>query len=147
MFVYSIGCWLIIKMKCSATLKLLPKCRCLIQQRNISYQRLRNWYGSLVKPKPQQPPYAHITQIGDPILRTVCDPVPIKLIASPETKFLIKCMRAVFTKYNCVGLSAPQIGIQLRVFMMEFNEKHAKQYPVEEHKSKEITLVPFTVCI
>lgn len=114
-------------------------------RRSISYQRLKNWYGSLVKPKPEEPPYKHITQAGDPVLRSVAEPVPTKLIDSPETKYLVSCMKEVFTKYKCVGLSAPQIGIPLRVIAIEFNEKHIAEYSAEERKSKEMSVLPFTV--
>lgn len=116
-------------------------------QRCISYQRLKNWYGSLVKPKPHEPPYKHAVQIGDPVLRVVAEPIPIKFINSPETNFLISRMKHVFQKYKCIGLSAPQIGIPLRVIAFEFNEKHINEYNLEEQKSREMSLVPFTVFI
>lgn len=115
--------------------------------RCISYQRLKNWYGSLVKPAPNEPPYKHVVQIGDPVLRTVADPIPIKLIKSPETNFLVARMKYVFKKYECMGLSAPQIGVPLRVIAFEFNENHMKDYSVEEQKSREMNLVPFTVLL
>ncbi|GJQ74744.1 hypothetical protein Trydic_g21593 [Trypoxylus dichotomus] len=47
----------------------------------------------------------------------------------------------------CVGLSAPQIGVGSQVFVMEFQEKHAKQFTEKEFKLKEMSLVPFTVVI
>lgn len=118
------------------------------QVRSISYQRLKNWYAALIKPlqaKAEGPPYKHITQIGDPLLRSVADPIPIQLVASPETNFLVKRMTNVFRKYDCVGLSAPQIGIPLRVFIMEFNERHRKSYSSSEQKAMEMDLLPFTV--
>lgn len=132
-------------MKCTTIIRLSPNPIRVTHQRNISYQRLKNWYGSLISPKPQEAPYGHITQIGDPVLRRVSDPIPIKLIASSETKFLVDRMKSVFNKYGCVGLSAPQIGVPLRAFIMAFSEKHMKTYTPEEHKSKEMSLVPFTV--
>lgn len=120
----------------------------MVLRRYISYQRLKNWYGSLVKPKPHDPPYKHVVQVGDPVLRTVSEPIPIKLIHSNETNFLIAYMKHVLRKYKCVGLSAPQIGIPLRVIAIEFNEKHMMEYSAEEQKCREMSLLPFTVlCI
>lgn len=113
--------------------------------RNISYQRLKNWYGSLVKPKAHDPPYKHVVQVGDPVLRAVAEPIPIKLINSPETNFLVSCMKHVLTKYRCTGISAPQIGIPLRVIAVEFNEKHMRDYSAADQKIKEMSLMPFTV--
>lgn len=113
--------------------------------RCISYQRLKNWYGSLIKPRPHEPPYKHVVQIGDPVLRSVAEPIPIKLIKSPETDFLVSRIKHVFRKYECMGLSAPQIGVPLRVIAFECNEKHMKEYNLEEQKSREMNLVPFTV--
>lgn len=115
--------------------------------RSISYQRLKNWYGSLVKPKARDPPYKHVVQVGDPVLRAVAEPIPIKLIQSPETNFLVSCMRNVLTKYGCMGLSAPQIGIPLRVIAVEFNERHMKDYSAGEQKVREMSLMPFTVLL
>lgn len=114
-------------------------------KRSISYQRLKNWYGNLVKPRPNEPPYKHVVQVGDPILRTIAEPIPIKLINSPETNFLVSRMKYVFTKYECMGLSAPQIGVPLRVIAFEFNEKRMKEFSLEEQKCREMQLVPFTV--
>lgn len=113
--------------------------------RSISYQRLKNWYGNLVKPKPHDPPYKHVVQVGDPVLRTVSEPIPIKLINSPETNFLVHRMKHVFSKYSCIGLSAPQIGVPLRVIAIEFNENHMREYTEQEQKSREMSLIPFTV--
>lgn len=130
-------------MMCRSMLK--PLTRCTAVQRYISYQKLKNWYGSLIKPKPQGPPYKYVTQIGDPVLRSVAEPIPTKLINSPETAFLISCMKYVFLRYKCVGLSAPQIGIPLRVLAIEFNEKHLQEYTEEERKNRDMDLLPFTV--
>lgn len=113
--------------------------------RHLSYKKMRSWYAGLVKPKPQQPPYSHIVQIGDPTLRTVSEKVPDNLINSSEINFLINQMKVVFNKYKCVGLSASQVGVPLRLIMFEFNEKHAKAFSEEEKKIKEIQIIPFTV--
>lgn len=118
-----------------------------VSRRFISYQRLKNWYGSLIKPKQHEPPYRHVVQVGDPVLRSVAEPIPIPLINSSETNFLVSYMTHVFRKYNCMGLAAPQIGVPLRVIAFEFNEKHMKEFTLEEQKSREINLVPYTVLL
>lgn len=119
----------------------------LIQCRKLSYKTLVTWYSSLVKPKPRDPPFNHIVQIGDPTLRATCEDIPIDLIQSPEVQYLINQLKTVMRKYNCVGLSAPQIGTPLQLIMIEFNEKHAKYYGNDEFKRKEMSLVPLMVQI
>lgn len=116
------------------------------QVRKLSYGQLKSWYCGLVKRPPLNPPYIHVNQIGDPILRQQADPVPSNLIGSPELNLLIKRMKYVLNKYDCVGLSAPQIGISQRVFLMEFNKKHMKSFSPKEQAAREMTLFPFKVC-
>ncbi|KAF2879437.1 hypothetical protein ILUMI_26737 [Ignelater luminosus] len=119
----------------------------LAQSRKISYGQLKSWYSGLVKKPPPIPPYSHIIQIGDPVLRVVADNVPNDLIKSSEIQFLIKIMKGVFKRYDCVGLSAPQIGISLRVFITEFNANHLKAFDEAERKTKEMKIFPQTVVI
>ncbi|CAG9832285.1 unnamed protein product [Diabrotica balteata] len=115
--------------------------------RYISYKTLRTWYANLVKPKPNDPPYSHIVQIGDPNLRVSSEEICEDDICRPEAQYLIKKLRNAFQSNNCVGLSAPQIGIPLQVVIAEFNEKHLKGYPKNEIKAKEMTIQPQTVII
>lgn len=105
----------------------------------------KDWYRSIYEPRTVDPPYQHITQIGDPILRTIADPVPENLITSKEINFLIQQMISVLRKYDCVGLSAPQVGIPLRVIVMEFKSKVQDVIPKEIYKSKEMATLPLTV--
>lgn len=116
------------------------------QTRHLSYYwKLRNWYAGLVKPGQRNPPYIHVVQVGDPRLRSRAEDIIPDNIKRPEVQELIKHMSYVFNKYNCVGLSAPQIGVNSKLFVMEFQEKHAKEYSEKEFKLKEMSLMPFTV--
>lgn len=107
----------------------------------------KDWYRSIYEPRTVDPPYQHITQIGDPILRTIADPVPEDLINSKEINFLIQQMISVLRKYDCVGLSAPQVGIPLRVFIMEFKSKVQDVIPREIYRNKEMATLPLTVSL
>lgn len=117
------------------------------QIRHVSLKRIGTWYSSLVKPRNAGPPYKHIVQIGDPILRSPAEKVPADLIKSEEISLLIKLMKKVSKLHECVGLSAPQIGVPLQIFLMEFNEKHAKLYDEREFINKEMSLQPQTVSV
>lgn len=105
----------------------------------------RDWYRSIYEPRTIDPPYQHITQIGDPVLRLIADPVPEELITSKEINFLITQMISVLRKYDCVGLSAPQVGIPLRVIVMEVKSKVQDVIPKEIYKIKEMETLPLTV--
>lgn len=115
------------------------------QIRSISYYKVHSWYSGLIKPRQQKPPYYHVVQVGDPRLRNKAEQIPLDQIKTPEIQKLIKQMKCVLEKYECVGLSAPQIGVNSRMFLMEFNENHKKHYSEKEFKLKEMLLVPFTV--
>lgn len=116
-----------------------------MQLRQLSYGKLKSWYCNIVKKPPPIPPYSHIVQIGDPILRQVSERVPTNFIKSPEMQFLLKQMKSVFKKYDCVGLSAPQIGIALQVIIVEFNKDHAMQYTNKEITVKSMDFISQTV--
>lgn len=97
------------------------------QTRNLSFKKILTWQASLIKPKPQNPPFKHIIQIGDPSLRTICKPVPLEDIETDEIQKLIVYLKYVCKRYNCYGLSAPQIGVPLRIFTMGLSKKSLKR--------------------
>lgn len=109
-------------------------------------QSFRKWYQSLWSPAAAtEPPYDHVTQIGDPVLRQKANDVPPDAITSPEVKFLVDRMTRVLRKYNCVGLAAPQIGVPLNVIVVEFTEKHLGHHSKEAVKAKQMETMPLTV--
>ncbi|XP_062565483.1 peptide deformylase, mitochondrial-like [Armigeres subalbatus] len=107
------------------------------------------WYQSLWQSKTSsnEPPYGHVTQIGDPVLRQKAALVPVEAVNSPEVAYLVKHMINVMRKYDCVGLAAPQIGISLRILVMEFEERLKKHYTNAEYKIKQMDTLPLTVFI
>ena len=66
--------------------------------------------------------YSHVAQIGDPVLRKVSQPVNIDRISSSEIQNIIKQMRIMLKKYEAFGISAPQIGVPLRMFALQVTE-------------------------
>uniref|UniRef100_A0A1B6H4U6 Peptide deformylase n=2 Tax=Cuerna arida TaxID=1464854 RepID=A0A1B6H4U6_9HEMI len=65
-----------------------------------------------------KPPYSHVVQLGDPVLRCKAKIVEKTQLDTPEFKKLVNNMRKVVKRYKCVGISAPQLGIDLRVMAM-----------------------------
>ncbi|XP_076694551.1 conserved oligomeric Golgi complex subunit 8 isoform X2 [Callospermophilus lateralis] len=69
-----------------------------------------------------QPPYLHVCQIGDPVLRAVAAPVEPAQLETPELQRLVELLVQVMRRRRCVGLSAPQLGVPLQVLALEFPE-------------------------
>ncbi len=60
-----------------------------------------------------------IVKYGDPILETVCDPVPESHFGTPELRSLIADMFETMYWAHGVGLAAPQIGIPRRITVID----------------------------
>lgn len=69
---------------------------------------------------PPSPPYCHVCQVGDPVLRSHAVAVDPAAITGPEIQKVIYNMVKVMRKLECVGLSAPQIGVPLRILALEY---------------------------
>lgn len=93
------------------------------------------------------PPYNHVTQVGDPVLRGKSDPVHPQDIRTKEFQDLIQKMVGVMRKTGGVGLAAPQIGVAQQVFVMEFTEKHMKGFSEEIQKAREMEVVSLKVFV
>ena len=63
-----------------------------------------------------------ILRIGHPALRKISEPVPITEIRSKEIKKLIRDMYDTMEIAHGLGLAAPQIGIQKRLFVVGFEK-------------------------
>lgn len=115
------------------------------QFRELNYGAIKSWYSGLVKKPPPFPPYKHIVQIGDPILRSKANLIPTGIICTEETRFLVKRLKYVARKYNCVGLSAPQIGVPVQMILMEFDKKHALDFTIEQFANRKMHFLRQTV--
>lgn len=77
-------------------------------------------------------------QVGDPILRAEAETVDITTIHSPEFKEMVERMFKVMRKAKGQGIAAPQIGVGLRVFAIEFTGQHIKTLKDRGLSDKEI---------
>lgn len=94
-----------------------------------------------------QPPYSHVTQVGDPVLRSAAAEVPQDMLNSKEIDVIVDQMVQVLRKYNCVGLAAPQIGVSLRIIVMEFREDLNKKFTKEVYEARKMSPLPLTVSV
>ncbi|XP_054475957.1 peptide deformylase, mitochondrial [Anoplopoma fimbria] len=76
---------------------------------------------------PPSPPYSHVCQVGDPVLRLNAAAVDPAVITGPEVQKVIGTLVKVMRRLDCVGLSAPQIGVPLRILVLEYPEKMLKE--------------------
>jgi peptide deformylase len=56
-------------------------------------------------------------------------------------------MKKVQENYSLVGLASPQIGIELRVFILSFGDHLKEKFKPEVYKAKEMSNFPSTVFI
>jgi peptide deformylase len=88
-----------------------------------------------------------IMQAGDPILREPARPLAAHEIMTEETQRLIRDMRETMYDAPGVGLAAPQVGVSLRLAVIEDREDYLKSLPEHELLEKERSAVPFHVLI
>lgn len=109
-------------------------------------RKVLNWYARLSPSRGRiSPPYEHVVQIGDPTLRKVSEPVPVDKIKTEEVQKVIKKLELVLDRYGSVGMSAPQIGVNIRLFVLRHTARQISAVPSEVIKAKGMTVVPFTV--
>jgi peptide deformylase len=96
---------------------------------------------------PFEKSFLDIVQVGDPCIRRVSDPVPEDCLTAPEIKFLLNRMEKVRSDFRLVGIAAPQIGVNLRVFLACFDKEAMKSKTKETIEAKEMSLMPLTVFI
>lgn len=109
-------------------------------------RKILNWYARMSPSHGRSaPPYEHVVQIGDPRLRKICEPVPLDKIKSQEIQTVIKKLEHVLKKYNSLGMSAPQIGINLRIFALKNTADQIAKLPKNLVAMRGIEVVPFTV--
>ncbi|MCB0733905.1 MAG: peptide deformylase [Flavobacteriales bacterium] len=64
-----------------------------------------------------------IRAFGDPVLRKKCDSIPTDY---PDLKELINSMYETMDESNGVGLAAPQIGLDIRLFVIDSTSMYDK---------------------
>jgi len=82
--------------------------------------------GGPAAPTAPTAPANPIVQVGDPVLRGVAKPVDPREIATPAFQALVARMIAAMRAAPGVGLAAPQLGIPLRVIVLEDNAERMK---------------------
>ena len=91
------------------------------------------------------PPFRHIVQLGDPVLRVQCEPVQAADIKTGEIQEVIDAMKFALKRFDCVGLSAPQIGVPIQIMMVQFTKKQMSFWSEEIRKKREMEVLPLKI--
>lgn len=86
-----------------------------------------------------------IYQAGEPLLRQKAKPLSDEEIKSDYVKQLIELMRDTMRDIPAVGVAAPQVGVSLRLAVIEYGM--ATQLPQEVLEERQIKPTPFHVII
>ncbi len=88
-----------------------------------------------------------IVQVGDGVLRERAREVPREQLGTPELKALVARMIESMREAPGVGLAAPQLGVPLRVLVLEDREALMAALTAEERKERERVPVPLRVFV
>lgn len=96
---------------------------------------------------PPSPPYSHVCQVGDPVLRSLASPVDPATITSPKIQQVISTMKTVMRKLGSEGLSAPQIGVPLRILMLEYSVKMFEEVSPAVREAQALSVQPLRIFV
>uniref|UniRef100_A0A8D2J923 Peptide deformylase n=1 Tax=Varanus komodoensis TaxID=61221 RepID=A0A8D2J923_VARKO len=97
--------------------------------------------------RPPAPPYGHVCQVGDPTLRARAAPVEPARVRGAEVQALIRALVRAMRRHGCVALSAPQVGVPLRVFVAEYPERLCAELPARERQARQVAPFPLRVFV
>lgn len=96
---------------------------------------------------PPVPPFAAPVQVGAPVLRGAAAAVSPEQLGSPELRRLAAALAAGLRGRPCLGLSAPQLGVPLRVFAAELPPARCARYPPALSQAHRIEPFPLRVLV
>uniref|UniRef100_A0A8D0GFK3 Peptide deformylase n=1 Tax=Sphenodon punctatus TaxID=8508 RepID=A0A8D0GFK3_SPHPU len=112
-------------------------------------ERPRPYWKSLRRKvlQPPSPPYSKVCQVGDPVLRSAAAAVEPWRVTGAEVQALIRKLVRVMRKEDCVGLSAPQLGVPLQVFVAEFTKRQWQDNAPGLREAKQMAPFPLRVFV
>ncbi|XP_032891506.1 peptide deformylase, mitochondrial isoform X1 [Amblyraja radiata] len=92
---------------------------------------------------PPEPPYRRPCLVGTPVLRAV----PADQVRGPEVQRLVHALVAALRRADAVGLSAPQLGVALRVLVLEVPERVLEAENARVREARDMVAVPLRVIV
>ncbi|XP_067158927.1 peptide deformylase, mitochondrial [Apteryx mantelli] len=96
---------------------------------------------------PPRPPFAAVCQVGAPVLRAAAAAVAPERLGGAELRALAAALAAALRRGPCLGLSAPQLGVPLRVFAAELPPARCRQYPPALRRARRLEPFPLRVLV
>ncbi|CAL8262703.1 unnamed protein product [Merluccius merluccius] len=97
---------------------------------------------------PSRPPYHdHVCQVGDPVLRARAADVDPAAIPGSEVQAVIGAMVRVMRRLRCVGLSAPQVGVPLRIVALEYPKGMMADVTPAAREARGLSVQPLRVFV
>ncbi|KAJ7997762.1 hypothetical protein DPEC_G00215490 [Dallia pectoralis] len=113
---------------------------------NIKFRSYLQYLKRKIKPL-SGPPYPNVCQVGDPVLRAKAALVDPGSVLGPEVQEVIRTMVKVMRRFDCVGLSAPQVGVPLRILALEFPERMLDDCLPAARDARGLITVPLKIFI
>ncbi|XP_054015644.1 peptide deformylase, mitochondrial-like isoform X1 [Hylaeus anthracinus] len=110
--------------------------------RYLSFKTVRKTVTNYFRSEDPKPPYNHIVQVGDPVLRTKATPVDKNVIETGEFQKVLDQLTDVMRRYAMVALSAPQIGLPWQIFAIELTDKSLRKVNPELRDICEMEPIP-----
>ncbi|XP_057967158.1 peptide deformylase 1A, chloroplastic isoform X1 [Malania oleifera] len=101
---------------------------------SLASPRRAGWFLGLREKKPVLP---DIVKAGDPVLHEPAQDVQLGEIGSEKIQKIIDDMVMVMRKAPGVGLAAPQIGIPLRIIVLEDTKEYISYAPKKETEAQD----------
>ncbi|XP_033074713.1 peptide deformylase, mitochondrial [Trachypithecus francoisi] len=96
---------------------------------------------------PSEPPFPHVCQVGDPVLRGVAAPIDRAQLGGPELQRLTQRLVQVMRRRRCVGLSAPQLGVPRQLLALELPEALCRECPPRQRALRQMEPFPLRVFV
>ena len=129
---------------------IVSRCVSDIKKSSVHYyslHKVKKVFSKYFPTKQPEPPYNHMCQLGDPVLRTKATPVDTKVIQTHEFQKALGYLERVMTKHKLLGISAPQIGLPWQVCAIEVTQQSLNSIDPEIQKLCEMEIVPLTYFI
>ena len=90
---------------------------------------------------------SHIVQIGDPVLRENCIEVPKETLNEPLVQDTIKALKNIIDTHDALGVSAPQIGVPLRIACVQMTKKQFNSWDTKTSKERGMEIIDKQIII
>lgn len=116
---------------------------CYVLQSRSLYKKPKGFgLPSIFGSSGNKPPFDHIVQVGDPVLRVPALDVDVRRLSSPQIQFLLRTLKKNMDTYDAVGISAPQVGVPLKIIAIQVTEKQFSRWSPEVIRERNIVPVP-----